>query len=145
MQPGRVIHFLGIVGTAVATDSHWGPVKDVDVRDRRVELGERYRFKLADVICPDQRDVQVQVTSQLQVSGEVVFLSDNGGRRDRFAVIEVAGIAAPLIVPVERLCPTREGWSAQPREASPLQRSDGLERTMADPWWEGRADLPTGS
>ena len=111
--------------------------------DWRVKLGERCRFRLADVICPDQSDVQMQVTSRLQVSGEVVFLSDSGGQRERFAIIEVAGISAPLIVPVERLCPVREVWPAQPREASPLQRSDGLERTMADRWREGRADLPT--
>lgn len=111
--------------------------------DWRVKLGRYCRFRLADVVCPEQRDIQIQITSDLEVSGEVVFLSDDGGRKDRFAVIEVAGIVAPLIVPVERLCPTREARSALPREASPLQRSDGLERTMVEQGWEGRADLPT--
>jgi hypothetical protein len=108
-----------------------------------IKLGEHYSFRLADVICPDQQDVRTKVTSDLEVAGEVVFLSDNGGQKDRFAVIEVAGIHAPLIVPVGRLCPARKEESAQHREASPLQRSDGLERTRVEKWREGRADLTT--
>ena len=63
----------------------------------------RCSFRLRDVICPDRLQVLQQIAADLEVAGEVVFLSDRGTDRDRFAIIEVEGIASPLIVPVERL------------------------------------------
>jgi hypothetical protein len=66
-------------------------------------------FRLADVICPDSDVIQQQLTPGLEVSGQVVFLSDRGSERDSFAIVEVEGITAPLIVPVERL----RGWDSR--------------------------------
>ncbi|UCD29006.1 MAG: hypothetical protein JSV03_00545 [Planctomycetota bacterium] len=66
-----------------------------------LERGKSCRFKLADVICPEQESVVLQLTADLEVSGEILFMSDQGRRPDRFAIIEVEGITSPVIVPVE--------------------------------------------
>lgn len=63
--------------------------------------GKSCRFKLADVICPERERVLLQVTADLEVEGEIVFLSDEGRKPNRFAIIEVEGILSPLIVPVD--------------------------------------------
>ncbi len=60
-------------------------------------------FRLADVLCPEPRQVLVHLTPELEVSGEVVFMSDQGQQPDRFAIVNVEGILSPLIVPTERL------------------------------------------
>lgn len=60
-------------------------------------------FRLGDVLCPEPRQVLVQLTPELEVSGEVVFMSDQGQQPDRFAIVNVEGILSPLIVPTERL------------------------------------------
>jgi len=60
-------------------------------------------FRLADVLCPDLHQVLGQLTPELEVSGEVVFMSDQGQQPDRFAIVSVEGILAPLIVPAENL------------------------------------------
>jgi hypothetical protein len=73
------------------------------VETQVLHRGHLCRFKLADVICPDRQQVLGQITPAVQVSGRVVFLSDEGERKDCYAVIEVDGIGTPLIVPVERL------------------------------------------
>jgi hypothetical protein len=65
------------------------------------EQGTTCRFRLADVICPEQRQAVQQVTPELEVEGEVVFFSDHGEHKNRFAIVEVQGILSPLIVPVE--------------------------------------------
>ena len=70
---------------------------------RPLKNGTRCRFRLSDVICPDRGHVVQQVTPELEVTGEIVVLSDHGEQPDRFAIIEVEGIASPLIVAVEYL------------------------------------------
>lgn len=70
--------------------------------------GNRCRFRLADVICPDQQQVVTQITPEMEVTGEIAFLSDGGERPNYFAIVEVKGIFSPLIVPVACLQPVRE-------------------------------------
>jgi hypothetical protein len=41
--------------------------------------------------------------AELEVSGEVMFMSDRGDQPDRFAIVSVEGILSPLIVPTEHL------------------------------------------
>jgi hypothetical protein len=67
------------------------------------QKGNSCRFRLADVICPDRQQVLNQITPDLEVTGQVTLLSDAGEVPAQFAVIEVPGIAAPLIVPVAKL------------------------------------------
>ena len=73
-----------------------------------VKANKRYRFRLADVICPDREQMRQQMTAELEMSGEVMFLSDRGAEPDRFAIIRVQGIFSPLIVPVEHLRPSAQ-------------------------------------
>jgi len=98
------------------------------VRHGTIQPGQKYHFRLVDVICPDQHEVRMQVTSDLEVSGEVVFLSDSGGEKESFAVVEVAGIGSPLIIPVERLRPVPD-TRVPDQEAVPVRAREGLQRT----------------
>jgi len=86
-----------------------------------VEPGRRYRFRLIDIICPDCRQAQQQITADLEVSGEVVFLSDRGGEPDRFAIVDVEGILSPLVVPVECLHSSAGTAPERTGESAPLQ------------------------
>lgn len=77
-------------------------------------------FRLSDVMCPDPNQVLSQLTPELEVSGEVVFMSDQGQQPDRFAIVSVEGILSPLIVPTENLRPSgRAGLNenSQPGES----------------------------
>jgi hypothetical protein len=68
-----------------------------------IERGQRFRFRLGDVICPDAQQAISQITPELEVTGRTIFLSDCGEEAERFAVLEVNGVCSPLVVPVERL------------------------------------------
>jgi hypothetical protein len=78
--------------------------------------GHECRFRLADVICPDRQQMLNQITADLEVSGRITFLSDEGERKDCFAIIEVDGIGSPLIVPVERLQDARSARRLEAEE-----------------------------
>ncbi len=65
--------------------------------------GTSVRFRLADVVCPDVDDARERITNDLEVSGRVVFLSDSGDEKDHYAVVQVDGIRAPLVVGVEKI------------------------------------------
>jgi len=60
-------------------------------------------FKLADVLCPDQDVILAHIGSGVEVVGKVSFFSDSGTEKAAFAIVEVPGIAVPLVVPSERL------------------------------------------
>jgi len=80
------------------------------------QKGNTCSFRLADVICPDRDQVMRQITPDLEVTGQVTLVSDAGEVPDQFAVIEVAGIASPLIVPVARLKAAAGVESSEPAE-----------------------------
>src|SRR5262245_35900339 len=82
-----------------------------------LKSGTKCRFRLADVICPDKKQIIDQITPELAVSGEIVLFSDGGNEPEQYAIIEVEGIGAPLIVPVARLQASQELQSAEPRGA----------------------------
>ena len=84
-----------------------------------IKSGTRCRFRLSDVICPDRQQIVSQITPELEVSGEIVLFSDGGENPEQYAIIEVEGIGAPLIVPVARLAARPEGdEQAAAKEAS---------------------------
>ena len=72
-----------------------------------LQPGASVRFCLADVMCPDQKDLRAHLTERLEINGRIVLLSDMGETRDVFAVVDVPGISAPLVVPVDRIEPPR--------------------------------------
>ena len=63
--------------------------------------GKSCRFKLENVICPERERILLQVTADLEVEGEIVFMSDEGRKPNRFAIVEVEGVLSPFIVPVD--------------------------------------------
>jgi hypothetical protein len=85
-----------------------------------LESGALVRFKLASVVCPDQKEIVEKVTEQVEFTGRVVLLSDGGEKRGHFAVVEVTGIATPLIVPVDQVAtyslPSEDGVTELARE-----------------------------
>ena len=68
-----------------------------------IENGGTVRFAMGKVICPGFDELCKQISSDLEIEGQVVFLSDYGKIRGHFAIIQVKGIHVPLIVPVESL------------------------------------------
>jgi hypothetical protein len=70
--------------------------------------GTLVRFELADVVCPESDIVLQKATGRLEVTGRVVLLSDAGKERNYYAVVQVKGIATPLIVPVNHVEIARE-------------------------------------
>ncbi len=88
-----------------------------------IQRGTCYRFRLADVICPDRSQILNQIQADLEVTGEVMLLSDGGKEPGKFAIVEVEGIEGPLIVPVERLAST---------EAAPNQLDSRYERVVLE-------------
>jgi hypothetical protein len=89
--------------------------------------GKRCRFRLRDVICPDRQQILSQITPEMEISGEVAFLSDHGQDQNYFAIVTVAGLASPLIVPVARLetadDPVREVASKDPAAGARYERA----------------------
>lgn len=67
-----------------------------------LQSGSQIRFKLADVVCPDPQQVIREMTPAVEVTGQVVLLSDYGRRKDHFAIVTVQGLRSPLIVPVNQ-------------------------------------------
>lgn len=82
--------------------------KEILVSGSTIRSGAKVTFRLSEVICPDVAQVLRQVTPELRVSGRVSYLSDCGSMKDHFAIVDVNGVASPLIVPVSRLVRTPE-------------------------------------
>ena len=72
----------------------------MDFRDQWV------RFKICDVYHPDPTQVLLDLHGNDFLSGKVVDVSDSGSQKEAFVIVKVEGIAAPIIVPVERLLST---------------------------------------
>ncbi len=83
-----------------------------------LQPGENVRFALGKVICPGLDELCEQIGSDLEIEGQVVFLSDYGKLRGYFAIVQVKGIYVPLIVPVENLQLTERSGRAAKRMIS---------------------------
>jgi len=68
-----------------------------------VVSGSLVSFDLRSVVCPDSEDILCKASGNLELSGTVVLFSDDGSNKDYYAVVEVDGIATPLIVPVNNI------------------------------------------
>ena len=68
-----------------------------------LRAGDAVQFRLKKIIFPDLDQVVSEIESKLDISGQVSFLSDSGKTKDRFAIVNVAGIGSPLIVAVDDL------------------------------------------
>ena len=68
-----------------------------------LESGQMVRFQLSQVVCPEHDHLIKKITEGLELSGRIVYLSDGGDQKDFYAIVEVSGIATPLIIPVSQL------------------------------------------
>jgi hypothetical protein len=64
---------------------------------------QRVRFKIRDVYYPDPMKILLDLHGEDSLAGMVVDITDSGMQVDAFVVIEVEGIAEPVIVPVARI------------------------------------------
>jgi len=64
----------------------------------KLDSGTTVRFRLGSVVCPDQQEVLHSLSGHVQLSGNVVLVSDYGQKKDHFAIINVEGVSVPLIV-----------------------------------------------
>jgi hypothetical protein len=69
----------------------------MDFRDQWVQ------FKVCDVYHPAPMQVLLDLHGNDLLTGKVIDVSDSGSHTEAFVVVEVEGMAVPLIVPVERL------------------------------------------
>jgi hypothetical protein len=61
------------------------------------------RFKVSDVYHPDPTQVLLDLHGNDLLTGKVVDVSDSGLHKEAFVIVKMEGIAAPIVVPVERL------------------------------------------
>lgn len=89
--------------------------------------GSHVTFRLRDVLVPDFRRILEEVTPELELAGEIMFLSDNGMEGGQFAIVGLGGTMSPLIVPIDRLC----GIAQANRRADTMSRTETLRRYRA--------------
>jgi len=69
----------------------------------KLHSGTMVRFRLGSVVCPDQKQVLSSLSGLVELTGNVVLVSDYGRRKDHFAILDVEGVSGPLIVRVDEL------------------------------------------
>jgi hypothetical protein len=68
-----------------------------NVRDRWVN------FKIRDVYVPDPAEILMKLHGDNLLQGKVIDSSDSGLQQDAFVVVEVEGLAQPVVVPMNRI------------------------------------------
>ena len=60
-------------------------------------------FKIKDVYVPDPAQILMELHGNDLLQGKIIDASDSGFQQDAFAVVEVEGLAQPLVVPMNRI------------------------------------------
>ena len=60
-------------------------------------------FKIGDVYFPDPAKLLRDLHGEDLLQGKVIEVSDSGGADGKFVVVEVEGLAEPVVVPVARI------------------------------------------
>ena len=60
-------------------------------------------FSGVDIYFPDHAKVVLELHRDQEIRGEVIGFSDDGTRKDAFAVIKVDRVSEHVVVPVDRL------------------------------------------
>ena len=60
-------------------------------------------FHISDVYVPEPAQLLALLHGQDLLEGRIVELSDSGIQAQAFAVVEVAGISQPVVVPVAKI------------------------------------------
>jgi hypothetical protein len=69
---------------------------------------QQVRFRIRDVYVPDGKELTFQLYADSILRGRVVDASDNEEPGGHYAVVEVDGLDAPVVVPVARLIQERK-------------------------------------
>jgi hypothetical protein len=69
----------------------------MDLRNRWVS------FKIRDVSIPDAQALLMELHGDDILQGKTIDLSEGGAEEEAFVVVEVAGVARPLVIAVNRI------------------------------------------
>jgi hypothetical protein len=60
-------------------------------------------FRICDVYIPDPGQILTELHGKDLLQGKVIDVSDSGAEQEAFAVVEVEGLAQPVVVPMNRI------------------------------------------
>ena len=60
-------------------------------------------FRISDVYVPDPYQILKELHGRDLLQGKVIDVSDSGTQQEAFAVVEVEGLAQPVVVPMNRI------------------------------------------
>ena len=60
-------------------------------------------FRINDVYFPDPARILMELHGTDVLQGKIIDMSDSGAQQEAFAVVEVEGIAQPVVVPMNRI------------------------------------------
>jgi hypothetical protein len=60
-------------------------------------------FKIKDVYVPEPAQILMELHGDDLLQGKIIDSSDSGFKQDAFAVVEVDGLAQPVVVPMNRI------------------------------------------
>jgi hypothetical protein len=60
-------------------------------------------FRIEDVYVPDPAQILMELHGKDLLQGKVIDVSDSGAHQEAFAVVEVEGLAQPVVVPMNRI------------------------------------------
>jgi hypothetical protein len=60
-------------------------------------------FKIKDVYVPDAAQILMELHGDDLLQGRIIDASDSGFQQDAFAVVEVEGLAEPIVVPMNSI------------------------------------------
>lgn len=64
------------------------------VRNRSVQ------FRVSDVYFPDREKILEELHGKDVLQGKVIYMSERGARGETYLVVEVDGLAQPVVVPL---------------------------------------------
>ena len=69
-----------------------------------MELKGRWvQFAIRDIYFPSTEAVLDELHGDDELSGQIVDTSDRGGEAAGFLVVQVSGVEAPIVIPIERV------------------------------------------
>jgi len=60
-------------------------------------------FKIKDVYVPDPAQILMELHGDDLLQGKIIDSSDSAFQQDAFVVLEVEGLAQPVVVPMNRI------------------------------------------
>jgi len=77
--------------------------RQADHQNLQNVLDRWVNFKIRDVYVPDPAEILMKLHGDDMLQGKVIDSSDSGLQQDAFVVVEVEGLAQPVVVPMNRI------------------------------------------